>query len=53
MPRKGNYRVDYEDDYDAYEDYEYYDNENDYDDGYNAKENGKDCLFNLVFLLTR
>ncbi|CDO98420.1 unnamed protein product [Coffea canephora] len=40
MPRKGNYRVDYEDDYDAYEDYEYYDNENDYDDGYNAKENG-------------
>lgn len=40
MPRKGNYQADYEDAYDAYEDYEYYDNDNDYDYGYNTKENG-------------
>ncbi|XP_021834775.1 HBS1-like protein isoform X1 [Prunus avium] len=36
MPRKGNFGVDYDDDYDAYDDYDY-----DYDDDSAIKNNGK------------
>lgn len=35
MPRKGNFGVDYDDDYDAYDDYDY-----DYDDDSAIKNNG-------------
>lgn len=39
MPRKINYGVDYEEDYDDYEAYDYYDDYDDYD--HEVKQTGK------------